>query len=259
MTEEVTPETTSEETPAGLDTGPTEEPETEPAVEPAPEVPSVEVAGRSPEDAAAYIAYLESLAEEQATELRKTKETSHEPTSPEEPTDFFTDPRTAIREELDAMFRPFRDDLASRKRDVARDTLRAEFGNEWDQLEPTVNTLVAQAGLKAEGPEAEGILRTFFYTAKGLLAHRGAAPAPTTTPPALESTPVTQPPAPPQNRPSSAPLAAPASPKKKVELTENERRMAREQGMTPEQFVHARDNVSVEEVIGMVLPGEEGS
>ena len=189
----------------------------------------------------AYVSLLEGTVREQNAALN-VPPPAQAPAPVTERTDFYDDPRQAIREEVGEMIAPFVADLRESRADRARETMVGEFGAEWTQMEPIVDNLISQgrrAGMTINDHDP-AMLRTLFYTAKGYQSHVGTGMAPAQ--PAAEAIPTpAAAPMIPQHRPSAAPLPAAGGKPALRELTENERRLAREWKMTPEEYIELQD------------------
>jgi hypothetical protein len=189
--------------------------------------------GKSIPEAESYVSLLEGTVREQNAALN-ARAAEPAPAPRAEPTDFYDNPRQAIREEIGEMIAPFVSDLRESRTDRARETVRNEFGAEWNEMEPIVDNLIAQgrnAGMTINEHDP-AMLRTLFYTAKGYQNHvSGGLPQPTkSAPPRI-----------PQHRPSAAPLPESGAKPALRELTENERRLAREWDMTHEEYIELQE------------------
>lgn len=186
-----------------------------------------------------YVATLEGAVKEQGARLTAA-ETAPPPPPPTEPVgerkgfwdgpeEYLERDRNVLLEEMRKMVSPFHSDLSASKETRARTQMRSEFGEEWDRYEPVVNGLLAEGQAQGLGvdPSNPQMLRTLFYTAKGYMAAEG--PTPTEAPkPSI-----------PQHRPSGAPLPDETGGKPQLrELTENERRLAKESHMTHEEYLN---------------------
>lgn len=216
--------------------------------------------GRSPEEVERLFQMQENAMREQGaqltgivSEVRELKASMSQPPAPSEqevtPQEYFQNPVKAIRSELDRQIQPLREEISEAKSmataPMVRDKLAQEFGD-WSAVEPYVDALIARE--QFPDPNNEGLLRTLYFTAKGMMTHQGidvSQPAPVPGQPAPgQPAPVPgQPPAqtmvPPQHRASSPPPPpppAPAQPKTR-ELTEHEKRLAGEYGMTAEEYI----------------------
>ena len=104
-----------------------------------------------------------------------------------------------------------------------------KFGD-FDKYRPHVETMLQNMGV---GPTqvTPDLLESLYYGAKGYIATHEANVASTAAPPTS-----TQRPPPPQHRPSSAPLPRSKSTELR-ELTEDERRLAREFGLSHKEYL----------------------
>jgi hypothetical protein len=149
---------------------------------------------------------------------------------------------------LDAMVQPLQIHMVSNAAQNARQKLAGEFRH-FAVLEPTIDQIIRQQGGNPSQAD-EATLRILYHTALGVAAEQGvnlnaSAPAPTreepaptsTNQPSAEQPRQEQPVNVPQRRPSSAPLPANQSGQRHRSLTEQERRLAREYGMTEEEYI----------------------
>jgi hypothetical protein len=216
--------------------------------------------GRSPEEVEKLFKMQENAMREQGaqltglvSEVRDLKSSMTQPPAPAEPEvtaqEYFQNPVKAIRSELDKQIQPLRQEISEAKSmataPLVRDKLAAEFGD-WAAVEPYVDMLIARE--QFPDPNNEGLLRTLYFTAKGLMAHQGVQPTPQPAPvpgqPApAPGQPAPQPMVPPQHRASSPPPPPPPAPTQPQlrDLTENEKRLAREYGMTAEEYIAWQD------------------
>lgn len=197
--------------------------------------------GKSDPEVESYVSLLEGTVREQNAALN-TPPPATTPAPVKEPTDFYDDPRQAIREEVGEMIAPFVSDLRESRADRARETMRGEFGGEWTEMEPIVDNLISQgrrAGMVINDHDP-AMLRTLFYTAKGYRVHTAPPTAPG-LPPAEGTVAPAAPTVIPQHRPSAAPLPTGRAKPAVRELTENERRLAREWGMTHEEYIELQE------------------
>jgi hypothetical protein len=206
--------------------------------------------GKSPEEIERLVSFTDQIVRNQQEKLRSLQ-SAPKPSAPEEPApeeissdEFWNNPGTnvhrIVRQVLKEEIEPFKRDLSYSQRAQARSSLRQEF-NDFDSMEPYIDKIIETNNFP--NPNDPGLLRTLYFTAKGMAA--SGAPGMTTST-SKESTKSEnssrQPrPAPPQHRPSGAPLPAEAGSKKKVSLSEEEKRLAREWGMSGEEFVALRD------------------
>lgn len=149
------------------------------------------------------------------------------------------------------MMAPIRSEIASMKAgDTAAEAWKetAAMFPDFELWRPYIDRLIQMQGITEI---TSGTLQSLYYTAKGYASSQGidvtggqptpAAPvqggnvAPNRTPP-------------PQNRPSSAPLPNQQKPAQVRELTENERRLAREWKMSPAEYI-AMQELDDEDVV----------
>ena len=206
--------------------------------------------GKSPREVDAYVNLLEDTAKEQNRRLSEQPVAPPTP-EPEPEGDFFQDPRQVLRQEMDRMMAPIRQEIASMK---AGDTA-AEAWNEVAALfpdfatwRPYIDRLIQMQGITEI---TSGTLQSLYYTAKGYAASQGievgATQGGVNVPPSNQGG-QQRPPPPPQNRPSSAPLPNQQKPAQVRELTENERRLAREWKMSPAEYI-AMQELDDEDVV----------
>ena len=154
-----------------------------------------------------------------------------------------------IQDELARQIAPLRDEITTARKELSapnvRDKLRGEF-TDWDKVEPYVDYLLAQRDFPE--PNDEGLLRMLYLTGKGLMVHQGISveagappsPAPGAPTPVAPVVPTAAPVVIPPQHPASTPPAPPPAPVAATtvrELTEAEKRLAREQKLTPEEFI----------------------
>lgn len=251
-------------TSTGEDTDEGQNIQSDPLVTPEPVDPyaGTRMEGKSPEEVKAYMALLESTVQEQSTALTRAA-TPPPPPEPREEVDFFSNPREVIRQELETMVKPINDSISAF-------TTREAVSSAWEQArgsisdfsryEPYINKMLEGQNIRPEHVTTE-LLKSLYYTAVGFVARHGGTPTGENTmghPQSRETRQATPPIGVPQHRPSSAPLpsATPATPKIR-KLTENEARLAREWGMTPEQYIAYQD-AEAEDVLTLDFGGNNG-
>jgi hypothetical protein len=149
--------------------------------------------------------------------------------------EFWKSPTTVLRQEMERLIEPFRRDLAQTQQLTAIDRLRTEFAS-YGELEPMIDSLMTRSGQ----PRTYENLRATYFMVKGYLAEQGVTSPVAGDAGAGGGGGGANPPsgAPPQHRPSSAPLPTGEQPGvKKRALTEHERRIARISGYTDEQYL----------------------
>ena len=150
--------------------------------------------------------------------------------------DFFDDPLAHMRRELRAAVAPINEEIANIKAqatvNMAWEQVGMKFGD-FDKFRPHVEVMLSNMGV-APNQVTPDLLESLYYGAKGYIATHEQSVEPTAPPTK------TQAPPPPQHRPSSAPLPRSQGSRPR-QLTEDERRMAREFGMTPEQWIEWGD------------------
>jgi hypothetical protein len=208
--------------------------------------------GRTPEEVERIFGMYEQTTREQGARLSATErrmaemETRSAKAVPEpkvEAQEFFADPMGHVKRALDDTVAPLRQEIQDarayfRGQDT-RVALRQKY-DDWDVVEPYVNHLLSQANYP--DPNDAGLLETLYYTAKGVMVSQGINVQPTSPQTPSQAAPVrTEVPAvPPQHRASTPPPPPPRpaqSSGKVRELTESEKRIAREHGLTPEEYI----------------------
>lgn len=247
-----------------LETGLEEEPlEEEPQPSPSPiEAPTVgldtpapvpgavdfshpSLRGRTPREIELYVQQLErgSTPAPAAPAAPATLEPEEElEWSWENPTNSFRKFEDRIARLLERTVAPFKEQAVKTEAEQIRSDLRIELTH-FARLEPTINTVIKQNG-GDPSKISKAQLTQMYYTTLGYMSSQGidlnvdAQPTggDVTTQPQGDR----RPPAPPQHRPSAAPLPAQPKPKAPV-LTENEARLARERGLSAEEYVRLRD------------------
>lgn len=154
--------------------------------------------------------------------------------------EFWKSPTTTVQRLLDKAIEPFKRDLAAGRVEDAWDQARRLTG--FTDYEPTIRELMATREITDPTFDT---LRTLFATVVGAeklgMIDTGLGERPVE---AVEAPPTRETPAPPpQHGASRQPLPKPGEEKKKPlrDLTENERRLAREQGMTHERFLELQE------------------
>lgn len=211
--------------------------------------------GRSPEEVERLFEVLEQANKEQGStltamrrEIGEIKEQITKPKQPEEePTaeDFYRDPLGVMNRALESQIQPLREEIAAGARALRPDPraeLRKKY-DDWDSYEPYVDMLLQRQ--EFPDPDNPGLLESLYYMAKGYAQSHGVEAAPSGVASeggegvdrnkraALESA------IPPQHRGSSPPQP-PRQGKKEAQtrqLTESERRLAREFGMSEKEYV----------------------
>lgn len=199
--------------------------------------------GRSNEEIEAYVRTLEATNREYARRSQAPpaqQPPAGQPTA--SPTqsqisdkDFWDRPVEAITkivgQMLDSTIQPFREDMARTQAASAWTSIAQEF-SDFSTMRPMVEQLVSQHGIQAPTVDQ---LRSLYYLAKGYVASHpdvGGQPTPASPAPAAP-----RPSAPPQHPASSHPLPSQQSTPSIPELSELERRLAREMNphLPPEQ------------------------
>ncbi len=161
---------------------------------------------------------------------------------------FWTDPVTVLRGEIDRAVKPLNDFRTSFERQAKVDELKAQvradprFKDIFEKGEQYIDQAIRampevtregimSAALSIRGAAALGMLPGLSFEAP---APAPAPPAPG-TPPAPGAPPVST--VPPHLRPSAPPPPSAPEPPRRRELTENEKRVARENGMDEEEYL----------------------
>lgn len=209
--------------------------------------------GKSPAEVQSYVNLLEDTAKEQNRRLSQQPVAPVQP-EPEPEGDFFQDPRMVMRQEMDRMMAPIRSEIASMKAgDTAAEAWKetAAMFPDFDTWRPYIDRLIQMQGITEI---TSGTLQSLYYTAKGYASSQGidvtgAAQRQSTEQggqPVAPNQGQRMPP--PQNRPSNAPLPNQTKPAQTRELTENERRLAREWKMSPAEYI-AMQELDDEDVV----------
>lgn len=144
--------------------------------------------------------------------------------------------------------------------DRAKQQLKLKYNDIWDKIEGSVDDFVRTAS--AQGVEVnDQLMEVAALTASGLY-YRGQIPGVAPTPHVAEPKKEEERPAsvftPPHLRPSAPPIPGAEPPKQELrDLTENEKRLARERGMTHEQYLQWLD-VPPEGVVASRIGRKEG-
>ena len=213
------------------------------------------LAGRSPAEVEGLYGLAEQTVRQQGQQIsdltKRMNQVEATPAKTEEKissNEFFADPGAAIETLLEKQIAPLRAEVAEGVKiataPAARDGLRREFPD-WDQVEPYVDHLLQQQDFP--DPTHPGLLKTLYYTAKGLMVSQGidVSHANLTPNTPQNVVPGQAPPgmAPPQHR-ASTPPAPPRTPGETTparQLTELEKRLAREWKMSDEEYLYWQD------------------
>lgn len=170
-----------------------------------------------------------------------------------------------IKEEMARTVGPLNERLSQQTQmseyERTKQRLKAEYSDIWDKIEGSVDEFVRNAS--AQGVEInDQVMTVAALTASGMY-YRGQIPgAPPAAPRASEPKKEEERPTtvftPPHLRPSAPPIPGTEPAKKELrDLTENEKRLARERGMTTEQYLQWLD-VPPEGVIASKIGRKEG-
>jgi hypothetical protein len=207
--------------------------------------------GKRPEEIDRIVASLEAATREQGRELSRLTAQQNQlvdPTPPPPPSqeEYFNNPGQAIRNEVQLALRdaiePFKRDLAASNARSVWDTVAARHPD-FEVTRPLIEVYLQK---NPNIPVTEESLSTLYYTAKGYMAEN----APVAARPSSSSAPS---PAPPQHAASSHPIPQQKKKTATRQLTENERRLARERGFSDAQYLQwlelSEDEVLTAEVI----------
>jgi len=225
--------------PSAEEPPPVEEP---PAVDP---YAGTDLEGKTDEERA----HLYRLQQGVADRLRRDADEKYErelpPPEPKEiaPEEFWLDPignmRELIRSEMALTVEPFKRDQAEARAGQVFERFRSNTVQypDFAELEPYIRHYIES---NQGDPSNENIVHWAYLAARGSRGLPGGPPA-SAVQPTEETTVVTRPgpTAPPQHRPSSAPLEEKVE--KKRPLTEEEREVAKAQGLTHDQYRKYRD------------------
>lgn len=230
------------------------------SVTPAP--PAAKPESGQPSREQQIIAAQEAVLREQAQQIRQLSEVTNRtaqaveriqnppPTAEEVNQRYWKDPVGVMREEMAKMIDPLRNALGETRATTELDRLKAdvrkEYGDEaFSHMESSIDQLIGQA-VRAGNPVTQELVGFTALAAYGNYARAketgrlpAAAPAqpaaPTNGQPSAGAPVVT----PPYLAPSAAPQPRADNGKQELrQLSENERRLARERGMTDEQFLN---------------------
>lgn len=222
---------------------------------------------KSPAEIEQLVSSFESAVREQGTELNqlyrqmnqggRQEPTGTGPAPTQEPSneDFFSRPvdavRSLIQQQLSETVAPLRQEIQqfvqSNQVEAKRQQYRQRWPD-WDRYEPFIQNAAASRGLSMEQILSdEGVAEIMYRAVRDMQRERGNGPQPQ---------PQNQPPrnqqVNPQHRPSSSPL--PQQNKQPSggtrELTENERILARQYGMSPAEYIQWQD-AQPEEVLSL--------
>lgn len=213
--------------------------------------------GKTPEQIEKEYLLLHETVREQGRKLselaqRPQPQPQQQPQLTVDPKQFWENPTEVLAQLVQNAVAPLREEIRLAKQELRAPTIRERLRMKYDDFstyEPIIDQLLAQRGLDplAVG-EAE--LETLYFTAVGFATRRGFVKPQEQGKETQSVKPVI-----PQHRPSAAPLPNSQQNKPKIrELTEYERRLAREWGMTPEEYIRWQE-ASDEEV---ALPEPKG-
>lgn len=191
----------------------------------------------------------------QVADLRKPAEPV-KPNIVQENKDFYDNPVTTLRREIDAAIAPLRDFVSKVGTQTEYDKIKMELRTDprlkeiFDRGEVHIDGLINKANAGGKTVTKDQVLAA-VASVKGAmeLGWLDGGPAPTPAPvPAAPPAPAGGPVIPPHLRPSSPPAPAPGAPAKGRDLTEEERRLARESKMSDEEYLLAL-NMPADQVV----------
>jgi hypothetical protein len=202
----------------------------------APQFTHPHLQGKTPQEIESLFNLMQNTVQSQtrrinelATEAPRRQEVAEEPVPAG---DFFDDPLTHLRREMQAVVAPINEEIANLKAQTrvnsAWESAQMKFAD-LDKYRPYIEQMLANTNVNVSQVTPE-LIESYYYGAKGYVATHQQQVAQPTAP--AQSQPRM---APPQHRPSSAPLPKTGSAPR--ELTEDERRLAREWGMSAEEFL----------------------
>ena len=205
------------------------------------------------------------------SELQKLRGAMTPPPAPTDPKQFFNNPQEEVGKivasEVEKTVAPLREMMQKLVAGTSRNDALAEYKKQhanfdWNKLEPVVNAMVEQANSRGVTVD-KGTMDIIVLSALGMAATGqiegamttpAAAPAPAAPAPGVPVPVIT----PPHLMPSAPPIPAPQpnGAKPTRALTENEARLARERGWSPEQYLSWLD-VDPTQVVTHKAPGDK--
>jgi len=194
--------------------------------------------GKTPAEIESLVNLMQSTVQSQTTrinELSRTPTVNPEMSAaPAEPKgDFFDDPLTHMRREMAAAVAPINQEIMNLKAqsqvNSAWGAVAEKFGD-FDRYRSHIEVMLQNMNVGPAQVNSD-LLESLYYGAKGYIqTHEASLETPGAAPTA------TQRPPPPQHRPSAAPLPRSAGSELR-ELTEDERHLAREFGLTHKEYL----------------------
>ena len=151
---------------------------------------------------------------------------------------FYDNPTEVLRREIASAVAPLNEQIAAFQASRNEATVWSQIEQEipdFGQYKHLVQKLIEGHGYKTADLNVS-LLRNLYYTAVGWNQRHGGQQVKESTPESIA--PQTHIP---QHKPSTAPLPASQQVSQVRELTEQERRLAREWGQTPEEFTRLQD------------------
>lgn len=193
--------------------------------------------GKTPQEIESLFNLMQNTVQSQTRRINELADVPPHATpeaAPPEPTgDFFEDPLGHLRREMNAAVAPINQEIANIKAqsqvNSAWQAAESKF-SDFGKYRPYIEQMLANSRIDP-GTLTPELVESYYYGAKGYVAtHNAEQLAETPAAPAPQRKP------PPQHRPSGAPLPKSLQSQPR-ELSEDERRLAREFGMSAEEFI----------------------
>lgn len=216
----------------------------------APEFSHPHLQGKTPQEIESLFNLMQNTVQSQTRRINELAEVPPQAApevTPEPSGDFFEDPLGHLRREMNAAVAPINQEIANIKAQTqvnqAWQVAEAKFAD-FGKFRPYIEQMLANSNIPVASLTPQ-LVESYYYGAKGYVATHNTEEAATP-----EASP--QRPPPPQHRPSGAPLPQSLQGNKPRELTEDERRLSREWGMSAEEFIKwgemDEEEVAVKEV-----------
>lgn len=202
--------------------------------------------GKTPSEIEALFRLQESTVREQGTMLTDLQQSQRgrpdptpAPTAAPDPRTFWDNPAETLRGMINEAVSPLREEIRSARNEVRAPSVRDSLRNKYPDfaaLEPHVDAMIRKQGIRPEDA-AESMLELVYHATWSNAVHNGYKPTTRSSEPT--HTPAGAPPVSiPQHRPSPAPTPKPAPAAAQTrELTESERRLAREYKMSDADYL----------------------